>query len=56
MNNKNKRKPLSEYSNDELIQFIETNCSRDLQELSGICSEILKRMNKIKPLLPKDEE
>lgn len=44
-------KSLKDYSDEELIWFLDHNTQIDLQKLSGITSEILRRMNHVKPLL-----
>ena len=38
------RKSLRDYTDDELYQVLENNMTSDLQELAGICSEVLRRM------------
>lgn len=45
---------LADFTDDELITFLDNNHAIDLRLLSGICSEVLRRMNKIKRLLPED--
>jgi hypothetical protein len=44
-------KSLRDYTDDELIAFLEKNESMTLSRLSGITSEILRRMNEKSPLL-----
>lgn len=51
-----KLKSLKEYTNEELILFLNRNQVTCLSELSGIVSEILRRMNEIKPLFPNEKE
>lgn len=46
-------KNLKDYSNEELIWFLENNTRTCLSMMSGITSEILRRMNKEYPILPK---
>lgn len=36
-------KALKSYSNQELLEFLEENEATDMNVLSGICSEILRR-------------
>ncbi len=50
------RKLLKEYTNCELIEHLNENYKVDLRELAGICSEILRRMNEINPLLKEEEK
>ena len=45
---------LREFTDEELIIFLENNHMMDVGLLAGICSEVLRRMNKINPLLPKE--
>jgi len=47
---------LREYTNAELIELLQHNNTLELRCLSGILSEILRRMNEISPLLPLKEE
>lgn len=47
---------LKDYTNDELIYFINCNESTDLHMMSGILSEILRRMNEKKPLLNEENK
>lgn len=51
-----KLKSLKEYTNEELILFLNRNEVTELSRMAGIVSEILRRMNEIKPLLPKEVE
>lgn len=44
-------KSLKNFTNQELIGFLNCNEHQDLQAIGAICSEILRRMNEIKPLL-----
>lgn len=37
-------KPLKDHTDEELYEFLDNNQSTTLQILSGICSEILRRM------------
>ena len=39
-------KPLPEYSDDELNEFLENNSDTDASVLAYICSEILRRQSK----------
>ncbi len=39
-----KRRPLKDYSDEELYLILQDNSNIDLQELSGFCSEVLRRM------------
>lgn len=48
-------KSLKDYKNEELIEYLNNNQVIDLMEMSGIMSEILRRMNRIRPLFPKDD-
>ena len=50
------KKQLIDYTNEELISYLDINTKTSLPVLTGILSEILRRMNENKPLLPKDEE
>lgn len=47
-------KSLRNYTNAELMSYLRDNECTDLSMMSGLLSEILRRMNEIKPLL--DEE
>ncbi len=47
---------LKDYTNQELINYINNNDINDLTMMSGITSEILRRMNDISPLLPIEGE
>jgi len=49
-------KPLDKYTNEELVSVLEENQIMNLLELAGYLSEILRRMNKIKPLLGEGED
>jgi len=42
------RKPLKDYSDEELYNFLQNNETIELNCLAGICSEILRRVIKIK--------
>lgn len=44
-------KSLRDYTNEELIYCLDNNLSTDLFKLSGVMSEILRRMNERSPLL-----
>jgi hypothetical protein len=44
-------KSLKDYTNEELISYLNNNEMVDLSMMAGILSEILKRMNKNKMLL-----
>lgn len=49
-----KYKTLKDYTDEELIQELEVNDRVELVRLvrlGGLCSEILRRMNKIYPIL-----
>lgn len=46
-------KSLRDFTNEELIEYLSLNQVTDLRKLSGIMSEILRRMNEKSPLLPK---
>lgn len=48
-------KGLPDYTNEELIYYINNNMTVDLSMMAGILSEILRRMNEKKPLLPPDD-
>lgn len=37
-------KSLRDYTDDELLHYLENNMTTDVQVLAGICSEILRRM------------
>lgn len=54
------RKILSDYTDEELIIYLENNNSIELLELSAYCSEILRRLIKRKqlnfPLKPESAE
>lgn len=41
-----RKKPLAEYTDRELLTFLELNEEIEMFYLAGICSEILRRMNK----------
>lgn len=49
-------KSLPDYTNEELMFYINNNMTVDLSMMAGILSEILRRMNQIKPLLPEEEK
>lgn len=49
-----KIKSLKEYTNDELILFLQRNELIELNKIGAIVSEILRRMNEKKPLLPEE--
>ncbi len=44
---------LRDYTDEELISYLENNMVTDLTMLIGLLSEILRRMNEKTPLLPK---
>lgn len=44
-------KSLKSYTDEELIEALQVNESIEMIRLAGLCSEILRRMNEIKPLL-----
>lgn len=46
-----REKSLREYSDEELMQFLQQNLTIELSLLGGITSEILRRMNERMPLL-----
>lgn len=48
-------KNLKDYSDEELMWFLDHNITVDLHRLSGITSEILRRMNKQSPILKNTE-
>lgn len=48
-------KSLRDYKNSELLEILQKNEVTDLQKLSGICSEILRRINEKFPLLEEDQ-
>lgn len=45
-----RHKLLNEYTNEELIGILDNNNKEQMSELGAICSEILRRLNDIKPL------
>lgn len=45
-------KSLRDYTNEELISYLDRNESTDLTMMSGLLSEILRRMNEKTPILP----
>lgn len=49
-------KSLKDYKNEELLIYLNENETIDIKCLCGILSEILRRMNGIKPLLSKEVE
>lgn len=49
-------KDLKDYTNAELISYLDNNTTVDLSMMAGLLSEVLRRMNKIKPLLPEEEK
>lgn len=49
-------KSLRDYTDDELIAYLDKNMTTDLSKMSGLVSEILRRMNERNSLLPKKEE
>jgi hypothetical protein len=49
-------KSLKEYSNEDLINFLENNENMDVHALAGIASEILRRMNLKRPLFSDEED
>lgn len=49
-------KSLRDYTNEELISYLNNNMTTDLSMMSGLLSEILRRMNEQKPLLPEKNE
>ena len=49
-------KSLRDYSNNELINLLNENEKEELIKMAGVVSEILRRMNEVRPLLQKDEE
>ena len=48
-------KCLRDFTNEELIVFLNANESTDFMYLTGITSEILRRMNEKRPLFPKED-
>ncbi len=44
--------PLTDFTDKELIRFLDNNETISLKYLGAICSEILRRMNNNKDLLP----
>ena len=49
-------KSLRDYTDDELISYLDKNMTTDLHKMSGFVSEILRRMNERNSLLPKKQE
>ena len=49
-------KSLRDFTNDELLKYLEYNEKLDLLVLSGIVSEILRRMNEKEKLLEVENE
>lgn len=49
-------KQLNEYTDEQLVELINNNNQICLKLLSGITSEILRRMNQRKPLLSKQDQ
>lgn len=49
-------KRLTDFSDQELLDLLKKNGEEDLRFMAGICSEILRRMNELKPLLEKNKE
>lgn len=49
-------KRLTEFSDQELLDYLKRNGQVDLHLIAGICSEILRRMNELKPLLEKNKD
>ena len=47
---------LKDYTNEELLEYLENNTTTELGCLSGLLSEILRRMNEISPLLPLNQK
>ena len=48
------RKSLKDYTNEELITFLDNNECVELNMLTGFVAEILRRMNEETPLLKDD--
>lgn len=49
-------KRLTDFSDQELLDLLKKNGEEDLRFMAGICSEILRRMNELQPLLEKNKE
>jgi len=49
-------KSLKDYTNEELIGYLNNNITIDLSKMTGILSEILRRMNERSSLLPEDKQ
>lgn len=49
-------KRLTDFSDQELLDYLKRNGQEDLRLMAGICSEILRRMNELKPLLEKNKD
>jgi len=47
---------LPDYTNEELIGYLNNNMTTDLSMMAGLLSEILRRMNERSPLLPEDNQ
>lgn len=47
---------LHDYTDEELISYLNNNMTTDLSMMSGLLSEILRRMNEKSPILPKKED
>lgn len=47
---------LRDYTNEELISYLNNNMTTDLQMMAGLMSEILRRMNEKSPLLTSEDE
>lgn len=47
---------IRDYSNEELICFIDENHSVDRRTLTSVVSEILRRLNQAQPLFPVPSE
>lgn len=50
------RKSLREYSNKELLEFLDNNENEDLQELAAYCSEVLRRFFRSGFVMPVEEK
>jgi len=49
-------KSLRDFTDEELIYYINNNETTDFSRLTGAMSEILRRMNEKNPILPKKDQ
>lgn len=49
-------KSLKDYTNVELISYLDNNMNVDLSMMARLLSEILRRMNEIESLLPEKQQ